>query len=105
MATPASTYAYSRSGCYAAVPNLKHRPIPEMDQYAVFTPDEPNVHFLNDAARMVLMFCDGRSGRELEEGYCAAVAPLVGRAAALAELRRTLEDLQRKGIVRETQHT
>ena len=71
-----------------------------MNQYAVFTPDEPNIHFLNDAARLVLMFCDGRSGAELEKGYCAAMAPLIGRAGAAAELRRTLEDLQRKGIVR-----
>jgi hypothetical protein len=76
-----------------------------MDQYAVFTPDEPNVHFLNDAARLVLMFCDGRSGDDLEQGYCAAMAPLVGRTEAAAELRRTLEDLERKGIVRNTQRT
>ncbi|HEX2825167.1 MAG TPA: hypothetical protein VHP37_02365 [Burkholderiales bacterium] len=74
-----------------------------MDQYAVFTPDEPNIHFLNDAARLVLLLCDGRSGRELEQGYCAAMGPLIGRAAAAAELRRTLEDLHRKGIVRNTQ--
>jgi hypothetical protein len=76
-----------------------------MDQYAVFTPDRPNVHFLNDAARTVLMFCDGRSGHELEEGYCAAMTPRIGRAAAAAELRRTLEDLERKGIVRKTPKT
>jgi hypothetical protein len=74
-----------------------------MDQYAVFTPDEPNIHFLNDAARLVLLLCDGRSGRELEQGYCAAMAPLIGRSGAVAELRRTLEDLQRKGIVRNSQ--
>ena len=73
-----------------------------MGQYAVFTPDEPNIHFLNDAARLVLMFCDGRRGEELEESYCAAMAPLIGRAKAAAEARRTLEDLQRKGIVRDT---
>lgn len=73
-----------------------------MDQYAVFTPDEPNIHFLNDAARLVLALCDGRNGRDLEHGYCAAMAPLIGRAGAAAELRSTVEDLQRKGIVRKT---
>jgi hypothetical protein len=73
-----------------------------MDQYAVFTPDEPNIHFLNDAARLVLMLCDGCSGEALEQSYCAAMSPLLGRAKAAAEVRRTLEDLQRKGIVRNT---
>jgi hypothetical protein len=90
------------NGCYITVPNIKVRPIPELNTSVVFTPDNPNLYSLNQAARLVLAFCDGRLGSGLENAYCAALDPLVGRNEARAELRRTVEDLERKGIVRNT---
>ena len=93
---------FCRTGCYTTVPNLRFRPIPELNDYVVFTPDAPNLYSLNQAARLVLTFCDGRSGAALEKAYCAAFDPLVPRRKAAAELRRTVVDLERKGIVRKT---
>ncbi|MDB5923872.1 MAG: hypothetical protein JWN13_2808 [Betaproteobacteria bacterium] len=93
---------FCRNGCYMTVPNLRFRPIPEMDDYVVFTPDNPNLYSLNQAARLVLAFCDGRTGTALESAYCAALDPLLPRREARAELRKTIEDLERKGILRNT---
>ncbi len=96
-------YVFCRNGCYMTVPNLKVRRIPELNSCAVFTPDNPNLYSLNQAARLVLAFCDGRTGTALENAYCAALDPLLTRRKARAELRATIEDLERKGIVRNTQ--
>lgn len=71
-----------------------------MNDYVVFTPDAPNLYSLNQAARLVLAFCDGRSGSALETAYCDALDPMVPRHEASAELRTTIEDLERKCIVR-----
>ena len=73
-----------------------------MSDYVVFTPDNPNLYSLNQAARLVLAFCDGRTGIALENAYCAAVGGLASRQDAAAELRRTVTDLERKGIVLKT---
>ena len=70
---------FCRNGCYATVRNLRFRSIPEMNDCVVFTPDNPNLYSLNQAARLVLAFCDGRTGRALETAYCAALDPLLPR--------------------------
>jgi hypothetical protein len=76
-----------------------------MNDYVVFTPDNPSLYSLNQAARLVLAFCDGRTGRALENAYCAALEPLLPPGEARAELRKTIEDLERKGILRNARPT
>jgi Coenzyme PQQ synthesis protein D (PqqD) len=88
------------NGCYKKTANLRIRPIPEMQACVVFTPDTPNLYTLNPTAWLVMALCDGRAGKALESAYYDTVEPLVTRRQAAAELRRTLADLQQKGIVK-----
>ena len=90
---------FYRNGCYRKTPNLRVRPIPEMDACVVFTPDEPNLYTLNATAWLVLELCDGRKGKALEASYFDAVEPLLTRRKACAELHRIVKDLEQKGIV------
>lgn len=91
---------FSQKGFYAATPNIKIRVVPELGYSLVFTPDDPNLYSLNANARLLLDLCDGRSGSALEDAYCAALYPMVERREAKRELRVSIEDLQRKGIVK-----
>lgn len=88
-----------RAGCYRKTPNIRVRPVHELELCLVFTPDNPNVYSLNPSAWMVMELCDGRSWEELEQAYREAVTGF-GPAEHLAEsLAEAVRDLEAKGIV------
>ena len=87
------------AGCYRKTPNIRVRPVHELELCLVFTPDNPNVYSLNPSAWMVMELCDGRSWEELERAYRSAVegfGPIENLAEDLADAVR---DLEAKGIV------
>lgn len=96
---------FCRNGCYLTVPTIKLRAVPEHRSFLVFTPQNPNLYSLNPNARLVLHLCDGRAGSALEDAYCAALHPMVSKRAARNELRTTIDDLERKGIIRNVGHS
>lgn len=90
---------YSPNDCFAQTPALRIRPVPELGRCMVFTPERPSLYTLNPAAWLVLELCDGRSLSALESAYLEAVGGADDASAAGSELRATLEDFERKGIV------
>jgi hypothetical protein len=87
---------------YRTVPDIRVRPIDEMDVCLVYTPSDPKLYTLNPTAWLVMELCDGRDWTSLERGYYAAIEPLRSREAAKAELERAVEDLVSMGIVEVT---
>jgi hypothetical protein len=88
-----------RNGSYRKVPNIRVRPIPEMECCLVFTPDDPDIHTLNASAWLVFELCDGRNWDELAREFHEAVEPLRTPAEVRQELLAAIETLERNGIV------
>ena len=84
---------------YSTVPNIRVRPVNEMDVCLVYTPRNPRLYTLNPTAWLVMELCDGRDWTSLERRYYAAIEPLRSREAAKAELERAVDDLVGMGIV------
>lgn len=84
---------------YSMAPNLRVRPVHEMDVCLVYTPRNPRLYTLNPTAWLVMELCDGRDWKSLERRYYAAIEPLRSREAASAELERAVNDLVGMGIV------
>ena len=89
----------SQRARYSTVPDIRVRPVNEMDLCLVYTPSNPKLYSLNPTAWLVMELCDGRGWTSLERGYYAAIEPLRSREAAKAELERTVNDLVGMGIV------
>lgn len=84
------------SSYFRRTPGLRLRPLPELRALIVYTPQRPDLHWLNPEAWMVL---------ELADGDVDQIADAYSREAGVdpAESRRTvvacLETLEGKGIV------
>ena len=84
---------------YNTVPDIRVRPVNEMDVCLVYTPRTPKLYTLNPTAWFVMELCDGRDWKSLERRYYAAIEPLRSREAAKAELEHAVNDLVGMGIV------
>lgn len=84
---------------YSKTPNIRIRPVNEMDVCLVYTPNSPKLYTLNPTAWLVMELCDGRDLAALERRYYAAIEPSRSREAAKTELGQTLDDLIRMGVV------
>jgi len=84
---------------YRTAPDIRVRPVNEMDVCLVYTPSNPRLYALNPTAWLVMELCDGRDWRSLERKYYAAIEPVRSREAARAELEHTVNDLVGMGIV------
>jgi hypothetical protein len=84
---------------YSTVPDIRVRPVSEMDVCLVYTPGNPKLYALNPTAWLVMELCDGRGWTSLERRYYATIEPLRSREAAKAELECAVNDLVGKGIV------
>ena len=85
--------------CYAKPPDLRIRPVPELECCLVFTPQRPNLYTLNATAWLVLELCDGRAGSALEEAYRESLELQEGDADPKDELHGIIEDFERWGLV------
>jgi hypothetical protein len=89
----------SQRARYRKVPDIRVRPVNEMDVCLVYTPSDPKLYTLNPTAWLVMELCDGRAWRSLERRYYAAIEPLRSREAAKIELEQAVNDLLDMGIV------
>ena len=87
------------AGCYRKTPNIRVRPVHELELCLVFTPDDPNVYSLNPSAWMVMELCNGRNWDELEKAYRDAVQGFGPVENLTEELADAVRDLEAKGIV------
>lgn len=84
---------------YRRAPDIRLRPVPEMEICLVFTPANPNVYTLNAACWLILELCDGRPWDEIETEYVAAFRPQRSRRQSSRDLRLAIEDLVAKKIL------
>ena len=84
---------------YSTVPDIRVRPINEMDVCLVYTPRNPRLYKLNPTAWLVMELCDGRGWTSLERRYYAAIEPLRSRETAKVELEHAVNELVGMGIV------
>jgi len=90
---------FSPNDCFVRTPELRIRPVPELGRCMVFTPARPHLYTLNAAAWLALELCDGRSLSMLEAAYVDMVGEVGGGSSSGDELRTTLEEFERKGII------
>jgi hypothetical protein len=70
-----------------------------MEVCLVFTPDNPKLYALNPSAWLIMELCDGRTWASLDRAFYAAIEPLRSREAARVELKQTVDELMREGII------
>lgn len=92
---------FSPSTCFRRLPDLRLRPIPEWQALIVYTPQRPDLHWLNPEAWMVL---------ELANGEVTQIADAYAREAGIDDAEEAyrivdscLQTLERKGIVERVQ--
>ncbi|MBI0435356.1 hypothetical protein D9598_16150 [Roseomonas sp. KE0001] len=90
---------------YILAPNLRLRPVPELDSCVVLAPGEgggPRLLRLNAHAWLLLELCRaGMMATALREAYREAVVPPLDAAAAAESLDQGLALLLRQGLLLE----
>jgi hypothetical protein len=86
-------------------PGLRLRPLPELGQLLVFTPERPKLHWLNTAAWLLFTLAENASDEEILAGYAGVAGGAPGSpGTASEEVRAGLDDLERAGIIRPVNH-
>jgi hypothetical protein len=88
------------SGYAVQTPNLRTRTLEEWGCFLVFTPEDPDIHWLNTPSWVTFQLCDGRSVEEIENIYLTLAGPGKPERLLRRQLRESLELLESKGIVR-----
>ena len=87
-------------GYVVQTPNLRTRSLDEWGCFLVFTPEDPDIHWLNTPSWVTFQLCDGRSLAELEETFVALAGEGKSERLIRRQLKESLELLTSKGIVR-----
>ena len=95
----APTPALPSTGCVTKRPNLRIRPVPEMNTCVVFNPADAALRTVTPAAWLLLELCDGRSPAALRDAYVDAVAPGRGNAEAARWFRKSYALLREHGLI------
>jgi hypothetical protein len=89
----------SPPGCYRLVPDLRIRPVPELEKCIVFTPADPQLFTLNTTAWLILELCEGKTAAELEEAFCSLLESRLARDTAETQLKEGLDMLLASRII------
>jgi hypothetical protein len=87
------------------VPGLRLRPLPELGQLLVFTPERPKLHWLNTGAWLLFTLAENASDEEILAEYAVIAGSSPGsRASSPEEVRAGLDELASAGIIRLLNH-
>lgn len=102
MTRPTTSTSADRTkpSVYRYEPNIRIRPLPEWAGALVYTPETPNMCYLNTTAWTVLELCEDKSPDELEEAFIEFVGEDVGGDEARQRLNEALTMLTSQRIVR-----
>jgi hypothetical protein len=87
------------TGCYRQSPDLRLRPVHELQTCLVFEPTKPKLYMLNLSAWLILELCPGRSPDELATAFRNAVVPAVAADEAERQLEAGLDLLTRHRLI------
>ena len=87
------------TGCFERSPDLKVRPIPELDVCLVCIPRPPQLLRLNMAAWLVLELCDGLDLDRLVDSYREVAGDRVTTAEVLDQVTQGLKMLRQAGLI------
>lgn len=90
---------FSPHDCFRQVPGVRLREVPEWGCLLVYTPADPNVHYLDARSWLIYELCDGRSRGRLLAEFAEAVPIGTTPEAAAAALDEGLTSLIDNGIV------
>lgn len=82
--------------------NLRVRAVPEWGCLLVYTPSNPNLHYLDAHSWLIFELCDGRPYADILADFLACVPPDTPREQAESALQEVLETLSTSGVVSPT---
>jgi len=82
---------------YRKVPNVRVRRLPAWEAVLVYTPDNPNLHWLNTSAWLVLELCEGQTLEGIRSDYEEVMHRGIDHEGE--SLEGCLASLEEKGIV------
>lgn len=85
--------------CWAKVPGLRQRAIPESENLLLFTPERPALHWLNLNAWLIFELCDGSNEEQLFAAYLDAIQGKTSPEEAKHHLEDGLRQLQAIGVI------
>jgi hypothetical protein len=85
--------------CLTKHPNLRVRPMDQMQGLLVFTPDRPGIYVLNATSWLILELCDGRLRALIRDQYADIVGPVVLRDKAEEEFDTGVQTLEQMGLI------
>lgn len=90
---------FSPQDSFTKVSDLRLREVPEWGCLLVYTPTNPNVHYLDTRSWLIFELCDSRSYEHLLSEFAEAVPEGTEQAALRSALDAGLDSLLLKGIV------
>lgn len=88
-----------QNGYYKKAANLRTREVEEWNTLLVYTPDNPNIHYLNPTAWLIFELCDGRTKEQIEKEYLAAMSFAVSSVQAKKDLEDVLSTLLNNRVI------
>jgi hypothetical protein len=86
-------------------PGLRLRPLPELGQLLVFTPERPKLHWLNTGAWLLFTLAENASDEEILAEYAVVAGCSPGSPGpSINEVRAGLDELASAGIIRPVNH-
>jgi hypothetical protein len=88
-----------QNGYFRHAPNLRIRPVRELQLCVVFSPKIPKLYMLNLNAWLIFELCAKTVPDRLKEEYLSAVGTSLRADLAQDQLRRGLEQLIARGLI------